>query len=87
MTSLLLPPLYMTSLLLPYDIIAPPTPLPNGFHTCGLDVIKVRRDDHTLEFLQFDVFGDLPQPTDVPLPSPGLDGVLLVLPLLEAHQL
>ena len=59
------------------------SPLP----TCGLNLLQTGRDDDTLESLQLEVLGDLPQAADVAAPSLGLDGVLEELAVLEAEEI
>lgn len=54
--------------------------------TFRLCLLTVGRDDDALELPELQVFQDLPQPQHEPAFCLGLDGILLVHPVLEAHQ-
>lgn len=54
--------------------------------TFRLCLLTVGRDDDALQLPELQVFQDLPQPQHEPAFCLGLDGILLVHPVLEAHQ-
>lgn len=54
--------------------------------TFRLCLLTVGRDDDTLQLPELQVFQDLPQPQHKPAFCLGLDRILLVHPVLEAHQ-
>lgn len=57
-----------------------------GAVTFGLCLLTVGRDDDALQLPELQVLQDFPQPQHEPAFGFGLDRILLVHPVLEAHQ-
>lgn len=57
-----------------------------GAVTFGLCLLTVGRDDDALQLPELQVLQDFPQPQHEPAFGLGLDRILLVHPVLEAHQ-
>ena len=55
----------------------------NSLFTFALDVFQIGRDHHQPHFLHYQELFDLSETDDVSSPRLGLDGILVVLPVLE----
>ena len=55
----------------------------NSLFTFAIDVFQIGRDHHQADFFHDQELFDLSQTDDVSSPRFGLDGILVVLPVLE----